>query len=55
VSRRNGYRPNGEELCDREGAPARLQRGVLTRATWEQTRRDDVTIEGLDACLALLA
>lgn len=55
VSRRNGYEPNGEERCDREGAPARLQRWVLTRTTWEHTRRDDITIEGLDACLTLLA
>jgi RimJ/RimL family protein N-acetyltransferase len=54
VSRRLGYESNGEEICDREGEPARLQRWVLTLAHWAPQRRDDVTIEGLDACLPLL-
>ncbi|HLM17433.1 MAG TPA: GNAT family protein [Acidimicrobiia bacterium] len=54
VSRRNGYDPNGEEIVQREGEPARLQRWVLTRARWTPRRRDDITIAGLDACLRLL-
>jgi RimJ/RimL family protein N-acetyltransferase len=54
VSRHHGYASNGEEICEREGEPARLQRWVLTRATWTRTRRDDIRIEGLDACLPLL-
>jgi RimJ/RimL family protein N-acetyltransferase len=54
VSRHNGYRPNGEEIVEREGRPARLQRWVLTRATWESRRRDDIAIDGVDACLPLL-
>ena len=54
VSRHNGYEPNGEEIREREGEPARLQRWVLTRAKWTPHRRDDITIEGLDACLPLL-
>jgi len=54
VSRRNGYEPNGEETCEREGAPARLQRWVLRRATWETNRRDDIAVDGLDACVPLL-
>ena len=54
VSRHNGYAPNGEEILDREGEPARLQRWVLDRAAWTPHRRDDITIEGLDACLPLL-
>jgi RimJ/RimL family protein N-acetyltransferase len=54
VSRRNGYEANGEELLAREGEAARLQRWVLTRARWAPHRRDDVVIEGLDACLPLL-
>lgn len=55
VSRHHGYAPNGEEILEREGTPARLQRWVLTRATWTPHRRDDVTIDGLDACLPLLS
>ena len=54
VSRHNGYEPNGEEIVDREGEPARMQRWVLTRARWAAQRRADITIEGLDACLPLL-
>jgi RimJ/RimL family protein N-acetyltransferase len=54
VSRHNGYEPNGEEIVDREGEPARMQRWVLTRAKWAPQRRDDITIEGLHACLPLL-
>jgi RimJ/RimL family protein N-acetyltransferase len=55
VSRHNGYEPNGEEIREREGEPARLQRWVLTRAKWTPHRRDDITIEGLDACLPLIS
>jgi RimJ/RimL family protein N-acetyltransferase len=54
VSRHHGYEANGEEIFDREGEPARMQRWVLTRAKWTPHRRDDVTIEGLGACLPLL-
>jgi RimJ/RimL family protein N-acetyltransferase len=54
VSRHNGYEPNGEEIVDREGEPARMQRWVLTRAKWTPHRRDDIVVEGLDACLPLL-
>ena len=55
VSRHNGYQPNGEEILEREGQPARLQRWVLTRAQWTPHRRDDISIEGLDACLPLIS
>ena len=54
VSRRNGYAANGEEICAREGEPARMQRWVLTRARWSEQRRADITLEGLDACLSML-
>jgi RimJ/RimL family protein N-acetyltransferase len=54
VSRHNGYEPNGEDIVDREGEPARMQRWVLTRAKWTPHQRDDIVIEGLDACLPLL-
>ena len=54
VSGHNGYQPNGEEIRAREGEAARLQHWVLTRARWTPQRRDDITIDGLDACLPLL-
>ena len=54
VSRRCGYEPSGEEICAREGEAARMQRWVLTRARWAPQRRDDIAIEGLEACLPLL-
>jgi hypothetical protein len=54
VSRRNRYVANGEEIRAREGEPARLRHWVLTRARWTPQRRDDIAIEGLDACLPLL-
>jgi len=54
VSRRNGYEPNGEETVAREGEPARMLRWVLTHERWSTRRRDDITIDGLDACLPLL-
>jgi RimJ/RimL family protein N-acetyltransferase len=54
VSRHHGYVANGEEILEREGEPARMQRWLLTRATWTPSRRDDIAIEGLGECLPLL-
>jgi RimJ/RimL family protein N-acetyltransferase len=54
VSRRNHYEPNGAEVCAREGEAARLHRWVLTRARWSEHERDDITVEGLDACVPML-
>jgi len=54
VSRHNGYEPNGEDIVEREGEPARLLHWVLTRERWTERRRDDNTIDGLDGCLPLL-
>lgn len=54
VSRHNDYEPNGEDILEREGQPARLQHWVLTRANWLLRRRDDITVTGLDACHRLL-
>jgi RimJ/RimL family protein N-acetyltransferase len=54
VSRHNGYEPNGEDIIDREGEPARMLRWRLTRGRWAERRRDDITVDGLDACLPLL-
>lgn len=50
VSRRLGYEENGYAVRNREGRQAREIRFALTRARWEQGRRDDAAIEGLDAC-----
>ena len=54
VSRHHGYAPNGEENLEREGERARVQRWLLTRTDWLPHRRDDITVEGLDACMPLL-
>lgn len=54
VSRRNGYRENGDHLhWDGE----RLKREVvfvLDRVDWEPLRRDDIEVLGLEPCLPLL-
>ena len=54
VTRSLGYEENGFRIDDREGKPVRHLRFVLTRDRWEKARRDDITIEGLEACLPLL-
>jgi len=53
TSRSLGYRPNGEQLVLRRGQPDRLVNLVLDRHTWLAQRRDDITIEGLEACLGM--
>jgi len=47
------YEANGDRLMERRGASARMLELKLERSTWEQQRRDDITIEGLEACLEL--
>ena len=55
VTRGLGYEPNGEETVVRRGEAARLLRFRMPRAHWEANlRRDDIELEGVDACLALL-
>lgn len=54
VTRSLGYRENGFFVANREGGPGRQLRFVLERADWERRRRDDITVDGLDACRALL-
>ncbi len=53
VTRSLGYRPNGDRLALRRDAYDRHLRFALERADWEQRRRDDIVIEGLDACREL--
>jgi len=54
VSRHHSYVANGEDIVVREGVAARLQHWVLTSAVWSSHRRDDIEVEGLDACRPLL-
>lgn len=49
-----GYQPNGAQIDDREGLPTRHLRFLLTRTGWEQRRRTDITVEGLEPCLKFL-
>lgn len=51
VSERLGYEPNGEDRKLRRGQPDRQLNVRLRREVWEQHRRDDIEIIGLDACL----
>jgi RimJ/RimL family protein N-acetyltransferase len=54
VTRALGYESNGTHLHDREGTSCRVLEFVLTRAKWEEQRRDDIQIVGLPDCLPLL-
>lgn len=54
VSRALGYEPNGSEWATRQGEPALLNRWRLTKDAWEQRRRDDIELHGVEACRALL-
>ena len=54
VSRKLGYEADGVQTLLRRGVPDRSQRLRLTRERWERDRRDDITIDGLDAALPLL-
>jgi RimJ/RimL family protein N-acetyltransferase len=52
VSRALGYADDGTDVHNREGASARQLRFRLDRDAW--ARRDDIAIEGLEACLPVL-
>ena len=54
VSRSLGYEPNGTTWATRRGNPALLAAWKLTRKRWEQSRRDDIQLTGVDACLPVL-
>lgn len=53
VSRAVGYAENGDEIRLRDGELTRDIRFLMTREVWEQRRRDDIEIEGLEPCLEL--
>jgi RimJ/RimL family protein N-acetyltransferase len=53
VTRALGYEPNGWGTELRRDKPDRMLNFVLPRDRWEERRRDDITIEGLEPCLPL--
>lgn len=54
VSQALGYQPDGLNWATRRGQPAPLRRWRLDRRTWEKTRRTDITLSGVEACLPML-
>lgn len=54
VSQRLGYQRNGIEWATRRGESAQLQRWRLTRAGWNEHRRADIHLTGVQACLPVL-
>jgi RimJ/RimL family protein N-acetyltransferase len=53
TSRSIGYEENGEARGRRRKGSARTVRFRLSREAWQQRRRDDIEIVGLDRCLDL--
>ncbi len=51
TSRSVGYVDNGEARELRRGKPDRILRVRMDRTMWQEHRRDDIEIIGLDACL----
>lgn len=51
VSAGLGYQWNGDDRQLRRGEPDTQVNVRLTRRDWEQVRRDDISIEGLDGCI----
>ena len=55
VSRALGYEPNGTTWATRRGNPAMLTAWKLPRRRWEQSRRDDIQLTGVEAACQFLA
>jgi RimJ/RimL family protein N-acetyltransferase len=51
TSRSVGYVGNGEARALRRGTADRIRKVRMDRAAWEERRRDDIEIVGLDGCL----
>src|SRR3954451_2742195 len=51
VTRALGYQPNGRQVLVRREKRDVMLWFQMERAAWEQQRRDDITIEGLERCL----
>jgi RimJ/RimL family protein N-acetyltransferase len=54
VTRRLGYEPDGWDVAERRGMPARQLRYRLSRDRWAAQERIPVEVSGLDACRPLL-
>ena len=54
TSRSLGYALNGTTWDSRRGESALLQRWRLTREMWEQDRRDDISLWGVEDCRTAL-
>ena len=54
VSRAVGYERDGTTWALRKGEPAPMARYVLMRRAWEERRRADIEVRGLEGCLPLL-
>ena len=50
VSRALGYEPNGTTWSTRRGERAPMHRWRLTRQAWQERRRQDITLSGVEAC-----
>ena len=53
VTRSLGYEEEGRRRALRRDTPDWLVGFRLPRAVWEERRRDDIVIEGLDPCLPM--
>lgn len=53
VTKSLGYAPNGSRWVDREGEAVLQLHFQLARDVWEQRRRNDIQIVGLDSCREL--
>ncbi len=53
TSRSLGYTENGDRLMLRRDKPDRIIDLKLDRPTWALRRREDIEIEGLEACLEM--
>ncbi len=54
VSVATGYRRDGTVWALRQEEAASMARFVLDRAAWEQRRREDIEVAGLETCLPFL-
>ena len=54
VSEKLGYETNGVSWASRRGDNAQLQRWRLTRESWQEHKRDDIELSGVEATLAAL-